>query len=332
MELTQEMARKFARLALGHVTQEYPNKLDHVLASDADAQSPRALHPVFFGSFDWHSCVHSWWALLTIRRLYPDTQEAVRIDDLATETFTAEKLAAELDYINRPSSRGFERPYGWGWLLYLHHEAARHSDRQWAALLEPLARAFAQRFGDYLPILTYPITVGTHANSAFSLVLAREWAEERDTQLVSDIDAWSLGAFAQKTAYSGWEPGGDEFLSPVLIAALLMSRVMEPAAFAIWFENLVISNGWIERECHPATVSDRSDGKIAHLDGLNLSRAWCLRSIDRVTGPSAASALMEARARSHLNTAIPQVEGDYMGEHWLASFALLALLPGDLGS
>lgn len=327
MELTEETACRFAKLALSHVAQEYPNKLDHVMGGEDDAKTPRALHPVFFGSFDWHSCVHSWWTLLTIRRLYPDTPEAERIDALAAETFTAEKLAVELAYLERPESRGFERPYGWGWLLYLHLEASRHTDREWGALLEPLANAFAERLGGYLSILTYPITVGAHGNTAFALVLAREWAGDRDPELVSAIDKWSIRAFAGKSNYSGWEPGGDEFLSPVLIAALLMSRIMPGDEFSVWFENLVISNGWLERECRPVFVSDRSDGKIAHLDGLNLSRGWCLQEIEQVRRADDTSRLIEACAAEHLQAGIAHVAGDYMGEHWLASFALLALLP-----
>ena len=330
MELTQEIACKLARLALGHVAQEFPNKLDHVMAGSGDAQTPRALHPVFFGSFDWHSCVHSWWTLLTVRRLFPDTLEARQIEALAAEAFTADKLAAELAYLERPEARGFERPYGWGWLLYLHHEAARHTDREWGDLLEPLAKAFAKRFAEYLPILTYPITVGTHGNTPFALVLACEWASGRDPRLTAAIDEWSKKAFASKSNYAGWEPGGDEFLSPVLIASLLMSRVMERDAFSQWFEDLVIANGWLDRECHPAFVSDRTDGKIAHLDGLNLSRAWCLRAIERFRGPSDASALIDASAAEHLRAGITHVAGDYMGEHWLASFALLALLTDEV--
>ncbi|MBX7493920.1 DUF2891 domain-containing protein [Qipengyuania sp. 1NDW9] len=326
MELTPELASSFARIALGHVAREYPHKLDHVMAGDADVLSPRTLHPVFFGSFDWHSCVHGWWTLLTLRRLYPDMPEARDIEALADATFTREKLAVELAYLDRPESRGFERPYGWGWLLYLHHEAARHDDREWGARLEPLASAFADRFGDYLRVLTYPITVGTHFNTSFALVLAREWAETRDAKLLATIDEWSLAAFGQKRSYDGWEPGGDEFLSPVLTVSLLMSRVMPHSQFVPWFEDLVLANGWLERDCRPVTVSDRSDGKIAHLDGLNLSRAWCLREVDRLLGSHRASQLISDRARAHLEAALGHVAGDYMGEHWLASFALLALL------
>ncbi|KEO91137.1 hypothetical protein EH31_00300 [Erythrobacter longus] len=326
MKLTPETASKFASIAIGHVGQEYPNAPGHVMAGDADAKTPRALHPAFFGSYDWHSCVHSWWLLLSLRRLYPAISEVSEITGLAETTFTQEKLAVELAYLDRPTARGWERPYGWGWLLHLHHEAERHDDQQWGARLEPLARAFAKRFTQFLPLLTYPITVGTHFNTAFALTLARQWAKGRDAALLEQIDNWSMHAFANREDYAGWEPGGDEFLSPVLTAAVLMSDVMEPDQFGPWFERLVITNGWLERECKPVTVSDRSDGKIAHLDGLNLSRAWCLLRISRVLGPAKLRDLLKARASDHLSAAIPHVAGDYMGEHWLASFALLALL------
>lgn len=327
MALTEAIARKFAGVALGHVARPFPYKDDHVFTSAADLRLPQEAHPVFLGSFDWHSCVHGWWTLLTLRRLYPDMPEAAAIEALADSSFTEAKLAAELAYLDRPSARGFERPYGWGWLMYLHHEAARHHDRDWAARLEPLARVFAERFRDYLGILTYPITVGTHFNTAFALVLARRWAESRDPALVMLIDDWAGCAFGHRRDYAGWEPGGDEFLSPVLTAALLMVEVRPHLAFAPWFEALVVANGWLERECRPVFVSDRSDGKIAHLDGLNLSRAWCLNAIGARLGSEDQRAALRRLSKEHLDAALPHVEGDYMGEHWLASFALLALLP-----
>jgi hypothetical protein len=326
VELSEDIARNFARIALGHVARPYPYKDDHVFGSAADVRPPQEAHPVFFGSFDWHSCVHGWWSLLTLRRLYPGTPEAAAITELAEATFTPDKLAVELAYLERPLSRGFERPYGWGWLLYLHLEATRHGDKDWADRLEPLARAFADRFRDYLRILTYPITVGTHFNTAFALVLARRWAEGRDPDLVVRIDDWAERAFGHRRDYAGWEPGGDEFLSPVLTAALLMAEVRPHLAFAPWFDRLVVANGWLERECRPVRVSDRSDGKIAHLDGLNLSRAWCLRAIAPLVGDAAMASMMKTLAEEHLAAALPHVAGDYMGEHWLASFAILALL------
>ena len=329
MELTHDIARNFARIALGHVTRPWPYKDDHVFTGEQDVRPPCVAHPVFFGSFDWHSCVHGWWTLLTLRRLFPDMPEAAEIDRLAQTTFTEEKLAIELAYLDRPESRSFERPYGWGWLIYLHHEAERHTDREWGARLQPLARAFATRFRDYLRVLTYPITVGTHFNTALALMLAREWAEQRDPLLLATIDEWALAAFSRRRDYAGWEPGGDEFLSPVLVACLLMSRVMPHGQFCGWLDGLVLANGWVDRECHPVTVSDRTDGKIAHLDGLNLSRAWCLRGVARALGEHPSLPLLESRALDHLSAAMPHVAGDYMGEHWLASFAVLALIAGD---
>jgi hypothetical protein len=324
-ELTPDLASHMARIALGHVRKEYPHKLDHVLLGDEDALPPRALHPIFYGSFDWHSCVHGWWTLLTLRRLFPDIAEADSIRNLADHTFTREKVQGELAYLDRPLSRGFERPYGWGWLLYLHLEAARHQER-WAAEIEPLARAFAERLRDYLHVLTYPIRVGTHFNTAFALVLALEWAEEFDRPLAELVRARSLHWFGADRECQAWEPGGDEFLSPALIEALCMART-HPAEFPAWFGHFL--PGIEQRQpatlFEPAIVSDRSDGKIAHLDGLNLSRAWCWRSIAPLI-PSQERSIANETADEHLAMALPHIAGDYMGEHWLASFALLALL------
>src|SRR3954464_6656865 len=182
MKLDPDFASRMARIALGHVTREYPHKLDQVLTCGEDLASPRALHPIFYGSFDWHSCVHGWWTLLTLRRLFPGTDEARAIEKLARQSLTAEKVEVERAYLDRPLSRGFERPYGWAWLLYLHLEAARHEEG-WGSGLEPLAGAFAERLRHYLKILTYPIRVGTHFNTAFALILALEWAERFDRQL-----------------------------------------------------------------------------------------------------------------------------------------------------
>lgn len=326
MELNEELGGRFARIALGHVGREYPNSPQHVLACDEDARTPRDLHPAFYGSYDWHSCVHSWWMLLTLRREFAEMPEARQIEALADTTFTAAKMEAELGYFERPTSRGWERPYGWGWLLYLHLEASRHGGKEWAARIEPLAREIARRFRDYLAVLTYPITVGTHFNTAFALVLAMDWAEKFDPGLCDVIARWTNGAFGERRDYRGWEPGGDEFLSPVLTAALLTSRIMDEGEWARWFDELVLSNGWLERECQPVIVSDRSDGKIAHLDGLNLSRAWCLWEMAPLSSERLdAKRLLNARAEEHLVASLPHVAGDYMGEHWLASFALLAL-------
>jgi hypothetical protein len=326
--LDPELASKMARIAMGHVRKEYPHKLDHVLLGDEDALPPRVLHPVFYGSFDWHSCVNSWWTTMTLTRLFPQIAEAQAIAVLASDSFTAEKVAAELAYLDRPMSRGFERPYGWAWLMYLHLEASRHRDG-WGRELEPLARAFAERLRNFLPLSTYPIRVGTHFNFAFAMVLALEWAERFDAALAELIRERSLDWFGADRACQAWEPGGDEFLSPALMEAMCMARA-HPALFSGWFGDFLprVAIGEPESLFTPAIVSDRSDGKIAHLDGLNLSRAWCWRSIAPRLGPTE-RAIAERAADEHLAAAMPYLEGDYMGEHWLASFALLALLAGE---
>ena len=329
MMLTADVASNFARIALGHVSREYPHKPDHVLLGDEDARPPRLLHPIFYGSFDWHSCVHGWWTLLTLRRLFPTIREAGAIAELADTSFSAGKVAIERAYLDRPMAAGFERPYGWGWLLYLHLEASRHEDRRWAAELEPLARAFAERLHVYLAKLTYPIRVGTHFNSSFALILALEWAEWFDPILANSIRRWVIEKFANDRDCQAWEPGGDEFLSPALIEALCVAKALTSDEFAGWLGAFLPRLG--DRQpatlFTPARVSDRSDGKIAHLDGLNLSRAWCWRSIAPLL-PGHEAQIANATAEQHLAAAIPHVTGDYMGEHWLASFALLAMLAG----
>ena len=324
ISLDQTTASRMAGIALGHVTRPYPHKLDHVWVSDADATTPRQQHPIFFGSFDWHSCVHSWWMLLTLRRLFPAMPEAAAIDALAEASFTADKVAAELAYLERPDSGGFERPYGYAWLLQLHLEADRQSSGE---RLRPLAEAFAARLGRYLEVLTYPIRTGTHFNTAFALTLSLPWAERNDPALAKQIAAKSRGWFGGDRDCQAWEPGGDEFLSSALSEALLMRRVLGAEQFAQWFA------AFLPRAARrdpatlftPAHVSDRSDGKIAHLDGLNLSRAWAWRSIAGAFDPATA-AVARAAADEHFAAAWPHLAGDYAGEHWLASFALLALL------
>ena len=321
------MASRFAGIALGHVAREYPNKPEHVLDSDADVLPPRKLHPIFFGSFDWHSCVHGWWTLLTLRRLFPDVPEAAAIAELAHDSFTPAKVAAEIAYLNRPNRRTFERPYGWAWLLSLHLEASRHADRAWAAELEPLARAFAARLRDFLPLLTYPIRSGAHFNTAFALVLALEWADQFDPDLAASIRERSAAWFGSDHDCPAWEPSGDDFLSPALTEALCMARSLPTAEFEPWFADFLPRLATREPATlfMPVTVSDRSDGKIAHLDGLNLSRAWCWRSLAPLL-PAGSQAVAIAAAGDHLQAALPHVAGDYRGEHWLATFALMALL------
>ena len=328
MRLDAGLASRMAQIALGHVTREYPHKLDQVLEGPEDLLSPRDLHPIFFGSFDWHSCVHGYWLLLRTLRLYPDMPSSVRIRTLADEMLAPEKVAGELAYLDRAYTGGFERPYGWAWLLALHAEAQRH-EAAWAEDLTPLADAFAERFKAYLPKLTYPIRTGTHFNTAFALILAGEWAAANDPALAALIGERARAYFGEDRACPAWEPGGDDFLSGALSEALLMKRVMPREEFAVWFGRFLpeLADGAPRSLFTPAFVSDRSDGKIAHLDGVNLSRAWCWRGLAEALEPGLA-ALARETADRHLEASLPHVAGDYMGEHWLATFALLALDSG----
>ncbi len=325
MTLRPEMASTFARLTLGHVGQRYPFKLDQVLTGPEDLREPHEIHPIFHGSFDWHSCVHGWWQLLTIARLHPHLPETAEIRARADEMLVPDKVAGELAVLSRPYSAGFERPYGWAWALALHGEAAKHK-APWAEALEPLALAFAERFKAHLPKLTYPIRVGTHYNTAFALVLARDWAVTHDRALARLIDSRTNEWFGGDRACQAWEPGGDEFLSPALCEALLMSRVRGPQ-FAGWFDTFLPDavNGGPLTLFTPATVSDRSDGKIAHLDGLNLSRAWCWTSIAAALPMHPIARIARTAAADHMAASISHLADDYMGTHWLATFALLAL-------
>ncbi len=327
--LTQDIAIRFARIALGHVEREYPNKLDHVLTGPEDARGPKALHPIFFGSFDWHSCVHGYWLLARLLRRFPDSPAAGHIRSLLDRRLTEARVAGELAYLQRPMSGGFERPYGAAWLLMLQSELETSpAAADWATALRPLAEAFAERLKTYLPKLTYPIRGGTHANSAFALRLAIEYAQRRDERLAALIGARAHDWFAADADCQAWEPSGDDFLSSALMEAELMRRLLPEGDFARWFDAFLPH--LLAREpatlFRPAVVSDPSDGKLAHLDGVNLSRAWCMRGLaSALPETDTRRPLLQAAADAHLEASLKAVEGHYMGEHWLASFALLAL-------
>jgi len=330
---TPAMASKFAGLALKHVTREYPNYIQHVLNGPLDLREPRDLHPVFFGSFDWHSCVHAYWLLATVLRHFPDIGEARKIEKLFDVQLTSSKVDAEVDYFDQPLRGTFERPYGWAWLLMLAAELDRHGSehaKKWREALAPLAAAFADRLVVFLPKATYPTRVGTHFNSAFAVTLALEYADVTSNGvlrklLVTKAHDW----YAGDSDCQAWEPGGDDFLSSALMEAECMRRALDANEFSRWLDRFLprLADREPDTLFTPAIVSDRSDGKIAHLDGLNLSRAWCWRSIASgwpASDPRRSIAL--DAAGTHLAASLPYVAGDYMGEHWLATFALLALL------
>ncbi len=327
--LTAALASHLAASPLDHVTREYPNKLDHVMGGPGDVRSPKDLHPIFYGSFDWHSCVHGWWTLMTLYRLFPALPEEASIRALADRMLTADGVAGEVTYLNRPESAGFERPYGWGWLLMLAAELRRHDSaegRRWAATLQPLADAFAERFKRFLPKSPYPVRVGTHMNTGLALRFAIEYADlVGDTDLATLCREKALSWHGQDRGAQVWEPSQDEFLSPALQVAELMRRALPPADFARWFD-AYLPDGLPPVLLQPPLVTDRSDGKIAHLDGLSLARAWCLNGLAgslAADDPRRAQAL--AAAERHVAAALPHIAEDYMGQHWLASFVLLAV-------
>jgi hypothetical protein len=326
--LSAEQASIFAGLALGHVAREYPNKLDHVLEGPQDARGPRDLHPIFFGSFDWHSCVHGYWLLASVLRRFPALPEAPAIRALFDDAFTVEKVGAEVAYLARPSARGFERPYGWGWLLKLQAELIAHH-APWAETHRPLAEAFAQRFRDFLPRAAYPIRTGVHSSTAFALALASDYARATgDAALLALFEEKARAWYLADSDAQAWEPSGDDFLSPTLVEAECLRRLLPADEFRAWFAGYLphLARQRPTSLFTPAAVSDRADGKIVHLDGLNLSRAWCWREIAAaLPADDPGRGVAEAAAHRHLTASLPHVASDYMGEHWLASFALLAL-------
>ena len=331
MTIDRQLASKFASLALEHVKREYPNKLDHVMNGPEDVRSPSELHPIFYGSFDWHSNVHGYWLLATLLRLVPDLPEAPRIRALFDEQFTADKARGEIAYLMQPNRGGFERPYGWAWLLMLAAELMRRPEAPdaWSAI-DGVAVVFVDRMREYVSKLTYPIRVGTHFNTAFALALWLEWAEvEGDNESRALAQSRARDWFGRDRACQAWEPGGDDFLSSALMEAECMRRALGVDEWREWFDAFLPNIE--EREprtlFEPAIVSDRTDGKIAHLDGLNLSRAWCWRAIagSLASGDPRRPIILET-AQRHIDASLPHVAGDYAGEHWLATYALLALM------
>ncbi|WP_426438146.1 DUF2891 domain-containing protein [Bradyrhizobium genosp. P] len=328
--LTEELAVGFARIALGHVRREYPNKPDHVLAGPQDALTPRQLHPVFYGSYDWHSCVHSYWLLARLLRRYPRSAAADEIRALFDEQFVSDKIAAECAYLAAPTARGFKRPYGWGWLLKLAAELSFLDETPWCERVAPLADIFAQRFRDFLPLSPYPVRVGTHFNTAFGLRMAADYAAVTQDRAFSGLlRETALRWYGADEDCPAWgEPSGDDFQSSALIEAECMRRLLAPDEFLSWFDRFLPRLALCEPVTlfRPATVTDRTDGKIAHLDGLNLSRAWCWRALAEALPESDAHhPILQDVARRHLDAGLPHIAGDYMGEHWLASFAVLAI-------
>jgi hypothetical protein len=338
--LTREQASGFARLALTGLGKEYPNKPEHVMAGPDDVKGPKALHPAFYGSCDWHSSVHGHWMLARLLRLFPDLPEATEVRAVLAEHLTAENLKAEADYFVRKESRPFERPYGWTWLLKLAEEFHGWDDtdaKRWSQDLRPLADVVVARYLEFFPKQTYPIRTGVHPNTAFGLAFAHDYAHAVDDPRLRELVEERARAYFgdDSDAPARWEPSGADFFSPSLVEADLMRRVLPPAEFRTWFERFLpgAARGEPKALFTPATVTDRTDPQLVHLDGLNLSRAWCMRSVAAaLPADDPTRAALASSAARHAESALGHVaSGDYAGEHWLASFAvyLLTTRPAD---
>lgn len=334
LSLTQTEASHFARLALKCVRKEYPNKLDHTMNDGDEVRSPKKLHPAFYGCFDWHSTVHGHWMLIHLLKTFPNLPEGRQIREALDDNLSAKNIAEEIAYLNQKSRASFERTYGWAWLLKLAEELHGWNDtdgRQWSKNLEPLAAAFAEKYIAFLPKQNYPIRTGVHPNTAFGLAFALDYARVAgNRKLESLIVERSRTYFGGDVNYPGaWEPGGEDFFSAALMEADLMRRVMNKAEFARWFHRFLpgIARNQPKQLLQPAIVTDRTDPKLVHLDGLNLSRAWCMRNIaNALPRNDPARPVLARSAAAHAQAALPHVaSGSYEGEHWLASFAVYLL-------
>ncbi len=325
-DLTPDLADRMARMAIDNVGREYPNAPALFLRSADDLKPPRQVHPAFFGSWDWHSSVHQHWLLARLLRLGSLRETDADARTALAGSLTDANLAVEAAYLReRPA---FERTYGWAWTLgladELHALAELQPDaRRWSSAVEPLAATVRELWARHLPAATYPIRAGTHANSAFALRFAVHHAQRADdADLERRLTDTALAWFADDAGYPvHLEPSGDDFLSPALVEAVLVSELLSPDAATAWLARFFPPD--VGAITHPVAVTDRTDPKIAHLDGLNLSRAWCWRLLGDRGVPGAASA-----ADRHLDVALPSLfSGEYAGEHWVATFALLALSP-----
>lgn len=334
LALSQTEASHFASLALKCVAREFPNKPEHVINGASDVQSPKQVHPAFYGCYDWHSSVHGHWMLVRLLRTIPSLPEAPQIRSALNANLTRDSILTEAAYFKQANRQSFERTYGWAWLLKLAEELHSWDDadgKEWSRNLMPLVDIIVKSYSDFLPKQTYPIRTGVHPNTAFGLAFALDYAQAvGDQKLENLLDERSRSYFGTDIDYPGaWEPGGEDFFSPALMEADLMRRVMKPVEFAKWFRQFLpgVSKGEPQALLNPAIVTDRSDPKLVHLDGLNLSRAWCMRSIANVLPQDDPSrAILSAAAGKHAAKALAHVaSGDYAGEHWLASFAVYLL-------
>lgn len=324
-------AARFARLALDCAEREYPNKIAHVLNGDGDAKPPRELTPCFYGCYDWHSAVHGHWLLVRLVRLFPAAEFATEARRVLAQNITAEHAAAEAAYLARGGNESFERPYGLAWLLTLARELREWDDplgRDLAMALEPLERAAVGRLTDWLPKLSHPIRTGEHSQTAFALGLVLDYARGTGSEALAALVEARARAFhlGDRGCSLSFEPGGQDFLSPCIAEADLMRRVLAPVEFGAWLEAFLpeLPRGGGADWIAPAVVTDKTDGKLAHLDGLNLSRAWMLRGVAAgLPEDDARIAALRGAADRLAAAGLAAVTGEhYEGGHWLGSFAV----------
>lgn len=327
-ELTLEQANKLASLPLKCIQKDYPNKLNQVLNDSTEYGTPKELHPAFYGCFDWHSAVHGHWSLVFLLEAYPNMSKKQIIIKMLIENMTEANIINEIGYFNRTSEKSFERTYGWVWLLKLQHalDKSQHPEiKALSPILQPLTNLIIVRYHDFLPKLIYPIRAGTHQNTAFGLNFAFDYAlYSKDENFKTLIEETALRLYKNdQNCPLNWEPSGTDFLSPCLEELSLMERVLAKDDFVKWLKkfipNLLNKNfNW-----EVAKVSDRADGHLVHLDGLNFSRAWNFYRLAK-KHPEILGHLEEV-ANLHLTFSLPSItDGNYEGEHWLASFVLHA--------
>jgi hypothetical protein len=329
--LPPEQASRFAQLALKGIQKPFPHKPGEVWNSDADILVPQALHPAFYGSYDWHSSVHGHWMLVRLLRLFPSLPESAQIRKVLATHLTAKNLLTEAESFRRPNAQSFERPYGWAWLLKLALELHHWEDedaRLWEKNLQPVTDVLVARYLAYFPKQSYPIRSGVHSNTAFGLAFAIDYAEATGrADLINLLKERGRTYFGNDVGIPArWEPDGADFFSPSLVESDLMRRVLTPSEFRKWLSTALpeLARNEPRSLLQPPTVTDRSDPQIVHLDGLSLSRAWCMRNIAAALDPDdPIGRVLAAAAVRHANAGLAHVSsGDYAGEHWLASFAV----------
>jgi hypothetical protein len=330
--LTREQALRLSALPLKCMQKPYPNKLSQTLADFSELKTPEQLHPAFYGCFDWHSAVHGHWMLVRLLKMYPGLSSAGEIRRVLSENISADNIRREVLYFSKPHERSYERTYGWAWLLKLAEELHTWQDplaRSMEANLKPLTEKIVELYLSFLPKLNYPIRVGEHTNTAFGLAFAWDYANtagQDSLRLLIEKRARDF-YFRDEGCPLSWEPGGYDFFSPCLEEADLMRRILSADEFRTWLKNFLPALSGPEFNMETGKVSDRSDGKLVHLDGLNFSRARCLNGI---AGVLPEYARLKDLALKHILHSLPAItDGGYEGEHWLASFALLALTSMD---